>query len=262
MPQIDFTSIPSDVPLTVENVNRIADRAAEVARAFATRIGSLNEQVADAEQRFHAEADADIQNVSSEDRNTARRLFKKRAADKLVAFRNNIVPASKAPREELMSQLAKLAEEARFLLSVCRSPAQMLGRVALGDNKRTQVQHQLTGAGPVELESAAALAVSSGDVVLAAAIVTVVDRMPMKLRPFPVAAFAERMWGEQHREVSSKLSGVVLVYNRATNANKEFVSGNRKPIANLSHALAARALDAANGDDDTNPDGSVKSGAP
>ena len=261
MPGIDFKTIPSAVPLTVENVNRIADRAAELARAFASRIGNLNQQVADAEARFHAEADADISNTSHEDRSTARRLFKKRAADKLIAFRSNIVPSSKSSRDELLSQMAKLAEEARFLLSVCRSPAQMLGRVALGDNKRTQYQQQLTGAGPVELESAAALAVSSGDVALAAAVMTVIDRMPTKLRPFPVSAFAERMWGEQHRDVTGKLDGVVLAYNRATTADSEFVSGNRKPLANLSNALAGRALDAATGDDDTNPDGSVRRAA-
>lgn len=69
-------------------------------------------------------------------------------------------------------------------------------------------------------------------------------------------------WGEQHRDVTSKLDGVVLAYKRATTADSEFVSGNRKPLANLSNALAGRALDAAaTGDDDINPDGSVRRAA-
>lgn len=254
MATIDFKSVPSNVPLTTEYIERIAARTVEVATAFRARIESLQKQVDDAKQRFVTEANADVLSTSHADRDTARRLFKKRAADKLIAFRNNIVPASKASRDDLLSQLAKLATEARFLLSVCQSPAQMLGRVALGDTKRTSYQQQLTGAGPVELESAAALAVSSGDVVLAAAVVTVIDRMPVHRRPFPVAAFAERMWGEQFRDVSGRLHGILLAERRAVAADNEFVRGKGDALMNLSNTLAERALAAATGDDDEQED--------
>ena len=43
-------------------------------------------------------------------------------------------------RDEPLSQMAKLADEARFLLPVYPSPAQMFGRAALGDNTCTQYQ--------------------------------------------------------------------------------------------------------------------------
>lgn len=250
MAAIDFKSVPSNVPLTPEYVARIAARAVEVAAAFRARIDNLQTQVDDAKQRFTTEANADILNTSPADRDTARRLFKKRAADKLIAFRQNIVPASKAAREELLTQLSRVAAEARFLLSVCQSPAQMLGRVALGEAKRTNYQQQLNGAGPVELESAAALAISSGDVVLAAAVVTVIDRMPLNRRPFSVVAFAERMWGEQFRDVNGKLQGVILAERKALAANNEFVRGKGDALVNLSNTLAERALAAASGEGD------------
>ncbi len=75
------------------------------------------------------------------------------------------------------------------------SPAQAIGRVALGDARRTQLQLQLTGAVPVEMESAAAIAVVASEVVLAAAIVTCVDRMPSSRRPFSINEPASRAGG-------------------------------------------------------------------
>ena len=145
--------------------------------------------------------------------------------------------------------LAKVAQDAEFLLSLNQSPAQMLGRVALGDARRTQYQQQLEGAGPVELETAAVTAIATNDVVLAAAIVTVVDRRPRDRRPFSVADFAERMWGAQHAEVTAKLKGAILAERTARAADDEFVRGKADPLVNLSNQLAARAIAEASGEE-------------
>ncbi|RAO78055.1 hypothetical protein CA260_09570 [Dyella jiangningensis] len=108
--------------------------------------------------------------------------------------------------------------------------------------KRTQYQMQLKGAGPVELETAAVTAIATEDVVLAAAIVTVVDRIPRNDRPFSVADFAERIWGRQHAEVTAKLKGVIHAERTARAADNEFVRGKADPLVNLSNQLAARAI--------------------
>lgn len=250
MPNVDFKTIPNDVSLTVENIERLADRAAELATAFGARIANLQTQVDEAKQRFNTEANAEILNTSPGDRETARRLFKKRAADKLIAFRQNIVPASKGQREEILRPLAKVAADAAFLMTLCQSPAQMLGRVALGDARRTQYQTQLEGAGPIELETAAVTAIATGDMPLAAAIATVVDRRPFARRPFSVAAFAERVWGEQFATVTTKLKGILLAERTARAANDEFVRGKADALTNLSNQLAARAIAEASGEED------------
>ena len=122
--------------------------------------------------------------------------------------------------------------------------------IANGDARRTQYQTQLEGAGPVELETAAITAIATGDMPLAAAVATVVDRRPSDRRPFSVAAFAERMWGAQHAEVTAKLKGVLLAERTARAANDEFVRGKADPIANLSNQLAARAIAEASGEED------------
>jgi len=250
MPGVNFKLIPTDVPLTVEHINSLASRAEELARAFAARIESIQTQFNEARQRYARDAEEVVRETDPGSRNVARQFAKQQAASRLAKFRITIAESSRAAREELLKPLARLASDAGFLMTLCNSPAQMLGRVALGDNKRTQYQMQLEGAGPVELETAAVTAIATNDVVLAAAIVTVVDRRPLDRRPFSVADFAARMWGDQHKEVMAKLKGVILADRTARAANAEFVRGRADPITNLSNQLARRAIAEAGGDDD------------
>lgn len=120
----------------------------------------------------------------------------------------------------------------------------------MGDPKRTQFQIQLEGAGPVELENAARTAIMTGDMVLAAAIVTVIDRRPKDRRPFMVQAFAERVVGEVWKRLNGKLEGVQLAHKSAVAADREFVRGKADPITNLSLAIAGQAIAEAAGDDE------------
>lgn len=247
MPGTDFKNVPTDVPLSVENIDRLATRAAELARAFASRIANIQQQFSEARDRYSREADEIVRETDSDNRAVAKQFAQKQAASKIAKFRINIAESSRAQREELLKPLAKIAQDAEFLLSLNQSPTQMLGRVALGDTRRTQYQQQLEGAGPVELETAAITAIATEDVVLAAAIVTVVDRRPRDRRPFSVSDFAERMWGKQHAEITGKLKGAILAEHTARAANDEFVRGRADPIVNLSNQLAARAIAEASG---------------
>lgn len=142
----------------------------------------------------------------------------------------------------MLKGLQTLAAEAAAIQAVYTSPATMLGRVALGDPKRTQYQLQLEGAGPVEMETAARTAIMTGDLVLGAAIATVIDRRPKDRRPFAVQAFAERLLGEVWKRMTAKLEGVQLAYKSAVAADREFVRGKADGITNLSLALSRQAI--------------------
>lgn len=250
MPTVNFKTIPTDVPLTVENIDRIANRAEELARAFGARIANIQQQVADARDRFSRDGDDLVRETDSANRAVAKQFARRQLASRIAKFRLTIVESSRGQREEILRPLAKVAADAAFLLTLCQSPAQMLGRVALGDARRTQYQTQLEGAGPVELETAAITAIATGDMPLAAAVATVVDRRPSDRRPFSVAAFAERVCGAQHAEVTAKLKGVLLAERTALAANDELVRGKADPIANLSNQLAARAIAEASGEEE------------
>lgn len=255
---INLKAIPQGAKLTTEQVSYLASRAKELLGALQARIDSLRSQVEDAKTKFHAEANAAVEEASaglrdpSTDHET-KEVIRKRArevaagakhiaASRFSRFVVNIRASSFKSRQELLEPLTKLREQAEFLIQLFGSPAQALGRVALGEVRRTQYQLQLTGAGPVELESAAALAIANEDVVLAAAVVTVLDRMPRAKRPFSVNEFSTILWGKEHTDIVTKLKTVLHCCKLADIANREFETGQINQVSRISALLDEREL--------------------
>ena len=242
MATIDFNTVPSGVTLNEERAQYLSDRAAETATAFSRKVEKLQNTVMDARNNYTREAEEFITSASPEDRATARAFAKKNAANKAANIHRQLIASSEADRAAMLKGLQTLAAEAAAIKAVYTSPATMLGRVALGDPKRTQYQLQLEGAGPVEMETAARTAIMTGDLVLGASIATVIDRRPKDRRPFSVQAFAERLLGEVWKRMTAKLEGVQLAYKSAVAADREFVRGKADGITNLSLALSRQAI--------------------
>lgn len=249
MATIDFNTVPSGVTLNEERAQYLSDRAAETATAFSRKIEKLQATALEARDKYSREADDIIASAASEDRAAARAFAKKNAANKAANIHRELIASSEADRAAMLKGLKAYADEAAAIQAVYTSPATMLGRVGLGDPKRTQYQLQLEGAGPVELETAARTAIMTGDMVLGAAIATVIDRRPKDRRPFAVQAFAERVVGEVWKRMTAKLEGVQLAYKSAVAADREFVRGKADGITNLSLALSRQAIDEATGDE-------------
>lgn len=249
MATIDFNTVPSGVALNEERVQYLSDRATETATAFSRKIEKLQATVLEARDRYSREADELIASASSEDRTTARAFAKKNAANKAANIHRQLIASSEADRAAMLKGLQAYAAEAAAIQAVYTSPATMLGRVALGEARRTHLMQQLEGAGPVELETAARTAIMAGDLVLGAAIATVIDRRPKDRRPFAVQAFADRVVGEVWKRMTAKLEGVQLAYKSAVAADREFVRGKADGITNLSLALSRQAIDEAAGDE-------------
>lgn len=249
MPTIDFNTVPSGVTLNEERAQYLSDRATETATAFNRKLEKLQDTVRQARDNYSREADELIRTASSEDRATARAFAKKNAANKAANIHRQLIASSEADRAAMLKGLQAYAAEAAAIQAVYTSPATMLGRVALGEARRTHLMQQLEGAGPVELETAARTAIMTGDLVLGAAIATVIDRRPKDRRPFAVQAFAERVVGEVWKRMTAKLEGVQLAYKSAVAADREFVRGKADGITNLSLALSRQAIDEAAGDE-------------
>jgi hypothetical protein len=240
---VNFNEIPVGVNLSVDNINSLTARSSELSRAFAGKIGYLQNTLGETRQRYSRDADEIISASEPSTRNVAKQFAKQQLAQRMTKFHATLVQSSEADRDAPLKLLAAHATEAAFLSTLCASPTQILGRVGLGDAKRTQYQLQLDGAGPVELETAARTAVATNDVVLAAAIVTVIDRRPPERRPFPAADLASRMYGDEHQKISSQLAAIQLAYKTASAANREFVRGKADALTNLSNSLAKGAID-------------------
>lgn len=240
---LDLKKIPAGVTLAWEEIDRIDARASELLNAFQRRIASLQKSLDDARESYAREADASIAAFEPGNRPAAKPVLKAQLASRILKYRLNIVASSRDQRHEILDPLGTLAQQAAFLMELFASPAQALGRVGLGTAQRTNYQEQLTGAGPVELQSYAAQAITANDAVLAAAIVTVVDRMPRDRRPFAVSEFAEQMWGDKHRAAMVKLKTVVRANKLAQIANQTFETGRANPAAKLSATLDQRDID-------------------
>lgn len=249
MATIDFSTVPSGVMLNEERVDQLSNRATETATAFQRKLEKLSATVAEARDNYSREADDIIQSATSEDRAAARAFAKKSAANKAANIHRQIIANSESERSSMLKALKAQADEAAAISAVCASPAMVLGRVALGEPKRTQYQTQLAEGGPVELETAARAAIMSGDMVLAAAVMTVIDRRPRDRRPFTVQAFAERVIGEVWKRLNAKLEGIQLAYKTAVAADREFVRGKADALTNLSLALSKQAVAEAAGDE-------------
>ncbi|CAN7650477.1 hypothetical protein LJR039_005023 [Pseudorhodoferax sp. LjRoot39] len=123
------------------------------------------------------------------------------------------------------------------------SPVQVLNRVSLGDPKRTTFLHQLQFAGPAELGHLAQVAVATHDVPLAAAVVSLLDRMPTKERPVGPVEVAAAMKLEEFVKVQqylklgdARLQGIII-------AVRTWKQGKSNPINTLSMALRERDLE-------------------
>ena len=250
MATIDFNTVPAGVNVSEDRAQQLSDRATETATAFSRKIEKLQATFSEARDGYSREAENLIASSATEDRAAARQFAKKAAANKINELRRNLVASSEAERSAMLKALKGYADEAAAIQAICMTPAMLLGRVALGDPKRTHFMEQLEGAGPVEMETAARQAIMTGDLVLASAIATVVDRRPKDRRPFTVQAFAERVIGPIWDRVNTKLEGVQLSFKSALAADREFVRGQADPLMNLSLALSQKAMAEAEGEEE------------
>jgi hypothetical protein len=240
---IDFQSIPSGIPQGPEHIDHLYSRSTETAQAFARRIEKIMETMGEARQRYSEDAEALVASASDADtRKAAQTLAKHQLANRVIAFQKTLVESSEPERADMLRMLKSWSDEADQLLELYASPVQFLGRMALGDTRRLNVQLTLAEAGPVELESAARQAIMTNDVPMAAAIVTVVDRRGKDRRPFSAGDFAARVVGVAHAEITGKLKAVQHAFRSAFAAEREFTRGKIDPLSNISLALARRGL--------------------
>ena len=123
------------------------------------------------------------------------------------------------------------------------SPAKVLSRAALGDERRTAYLQQLAYAGPAELGHMAQVAVSSKNVPLAAAVLSLLDRLPSKDRPVGPAELAHAMRLDDFLKVQEyiklgdvRLQGILV-------AIRTWSAGKSNPLDTVQLAMRERGID-------------------
>jgi hypothetical protein len=160
------------------------------------------------------------------------------AANKAAAQAlTRVTNASSDTRWKTLRELNAAADSLSTTSQLWASPVTVLARAGLGSTERTAYMQQLTGAASVELRQMAAFAAASNNKVLGAALVSIVDRMPAKSRPFSANELADTLVGKEVREMQDAIAAVRNAAQRAIVRNREFERGRVSPLDRVKLAL-------------------------
>lgn len=110
-----------------------------------------------------------------------RELFARRKADTQV---KGVRKAARERADAIKKDLAGARELLALSKDALSNPFAVLDSQTLGDTRRATYMANLVGAGPLALKHAAEQAAATNDAALAAAVISVLERMPTADRPF------------------------------------------------------------------------------
>lgn len=166
------------------------------------------------------------------------REAQKQAAAKMGAkARAEVTQASDAARWETLKELNAAAESLALTASLYASPVVVLSRQGLGSPERSAYQMQVASAGPTELANLATFAIATQNRALGAALLSALDAMPARSRPFSAQELADKLCGDETRAILASVEAVRTANQRAINANRAFVRGRTDPLAAVTMAL-------------------------
>jgi hypothetical protein len=151
-----------------------------------------------------------------------------------------VVKASDDARWATLKELNAASESLALTATLFASPVVVLSRAGLGSPERSAYQMQAASAGPTELANLATFAVATKNRVLGAALVSVIDAMPARSRPFSAQELADKLVGDEQRAVMASVDAVRTAYERALVANRAFQNNKSSPIDKVKLALRTR----------------------
>ena len=158
-----------------------------------------------------------------------------------------IVEIQRAAEKDLDALLKEAGASSEKAISQRRfydSPVKTLNRLTLGDPKRSEYMRQVESIGPAELTHLAQFAVSTGNLPLAAAIVSRLDVMAVKDRPFTPVELAAAMRMEEHLKGNEAIKIVDVRLQSILVAIRAWKSGKSNPLNTVDLALRNKEIDA------------------
>ncbi|HCE6772231.1 TPA: hypothetical protein NHP28_003305 [Pseudomonas aeruginosa] len=218
---------PQQIGELASNLDAIYSRALKTIQRLQSDIDARKAEIANRWKSAGIDA-ADKARISQSETMAAVRQIKDNSTKEL----DKLLKDAGAPHAQLVSQ--------RDFYS---SPAKVLSRAALGDPKRTEYINQLAYAGPAELGHMAQVAVATQNVALAAAVLSLLDRMPSKDRPFGPVELASAMKLDDYLKVQeyiklgeARLQGILV-------AIRTWNQGKSNPLNTVQLALREQAID-------------------
>lgn len=187
IPIVPIAQIGGKLLNSGELVN-IAEYASRRAEKFAATIASLEAGIAArAAEAAESLARADFPKEAQ-----------KQAAAKMGAkARVEVTQASDAARWETLKELNAAAESLALTAALYASPVVVLSRQGLGSAERSAYQMQVASAGPTELANLVTFAIATQNRALGAALLSALDAMPARSRPFSAQELADKLCGDE-----------------------------------------------------------------
>ena len=162
----------------------------------------------------------------------------KLAASKMAAkARVEVTQASDESRWKTLKELNAAVDSLALTATLYASPVVVLSRQGLGSAERSAYQMQVASAGPTELANLATFAVATQNRVLGAALVSVIDAMPARSRPFSAQELADKLCGDETRAILASVEAIRTANQKVLNANRAFLRGRADPLAAVKLAL-------------------------
>ena len=229
----------------MDNLIATANDAENLSASFVTCIKGFENQVAERETQALENA-AKYGKLSGEHDPAIRRVVRQATVDRAKrearGYRRDLADGTEAERTKRLKELLAIEAKANKLAPLHESPVQMLSRMGLGSAERSRYYEQLRDAGPTELKNYAEWARYKGDRILAAAVLSRLDTLPSKSRPFKAAEFAASIVGEEFELTKKAIERIRVATQRAVNANRNFERGRVDAKAKISMGLARRAV--------------------
>ena len=229
----------------MDNLITAANDAENLSASFVTRIKGFENQVAERETQARERA-AKYGQLGSEQDSSVRRVVKQATLDQarreVRRYRRELAAGTEAERTKRLQELLAIEAKASKLAPLHESPVQMLSRMGLGSAERSRYYEQLCDAGPRELKNYADWARYKGDRILAAAVLSRLDTLPAKSRPFNATEFALDLVGKEFTQIKNAIERIRVAAQRAVNANRDFERGRIDATAKITMGLARRAI--------------------
>ena len=214
---------------------------------FDAYLGSLETTISKRSEELDADLKHRLAGTEPEGRELLRKALAQPNQKVISDLRRSLVASSEEGRSEHLKKAHEFAQALDLTAEMNSTPLQMLSSSHLGSERRTEIQKQLDGAGPMELQSAMRRFELEGDLEGAAAALIILDRAPKGkykgLETTP-AEYASKLLGEKHQQIQNAIAEARIRVEAILARERTFLQGKPNSIDQIKIGLLQRQLPA------------------
>ncbi len=215
--------------------------------AFEKMIGGLDAKLEARKAALESASAKKVSAMEPDSRGAIKKIMAKSDAREVSARRRELITESGADRAKVLDHAREVAGALAIAKDMNASPLKMLSVQGIGSERRTQIQTQLDGAGPMELQSHMKRFQLEGDLEGAAACLVVMDRAPkgkykgLEMTP---AEYADQVMGEKHKQIQAAIAEAEMRVESILAVERGFVQGRTSPDDKIKIGLMKRKISA------------------